>query len=50
MAGYTLPYDEMSEFQERVMEVAPHLLKYDDIEPANFFGEKLIKVHVNIIH
>ena len=46
IAGYTLPYDELSEVRERLNEVAPHLIRYDDIEPANFFAlaEKLLKV------
>ena len=46
IAGYTLPYDELSDIRQRLIEVAPHLLRYDDLEPANFFAlaEKLIKV------
>ena len=47
IAGYTLPYDELIEIRERLGEIAPHLTRYDDIEPANFFtlAEKLVKVH-----
>lgn len=46
IAGYTLPYDELSEIRQRLSEVAPHLVRYDDLEPANFFAlaEKLTKV------
>ena len=46
IAGYTLPYDELSEVRERLNEVALHLIRYDDIEPANFFAlaEKLLNV------
>lgn len=46
ITGYTLPYDELSDIRQRLTEVAPHLLRYDDLEPANFFAlaEKLIKV------
>lgn len=46
IAGYALPYDELSELRERLQEIAPHLIRYNDIEPANFFSlaEKLVKV------
>ena len=46
IAGYTLPYDEMSEVRERLSEVAPNLVRYDVLEPANFFAlaQKLMKV------
>ena len=46
IAGYTLPYDEISEVRERLGEIAPNLLQYDDLQPANFFAlaEKLTKV------
>ena len=46
IAGYTLPYDEISEVRERLGEIAPNLLQYDDLQPANFFAlaEKLMKV------
>ena len=47
-AGYTLAYvnDEISEVRERLGEIAPNLLQYDDLQPANFFAlaEKLMKV------
>ena len=47
IAGYTLPYDEISEVRERLGEIAPNLLQYDDLQPANFFAlaEKLMKVN-----
>lgn len=50
IAGYQLPYDEPSELRERLQEVAPHLIRYNDIEPANFFAlaEKLVKVCLHI--
>ena len=46
IAGDTLPYDEISEVHERMGEIAPNLLQYDDLQPANFFAlaEKLMKV------
>lgn len=45
IAGYTLPYEELSEVRQRLAEVAPHLTRYDHYEPANFFAlaEKLMK-------
>ena len=51
IAGYTLPYDELTELRERLNEIAPHLIRYDDIEPANFFAlaEKLVKVYQHIM-
>ena len=44
---YVTPdYETLAEVRERVTEVAPHLTRYDDMEPANFFklAEKLAKV------
>ena len=48
IVGFTLPYDELTELRERINEVAPHLTRYDHIEPANFFAltQKLMKVSV----
>ena len=36
--GQTLPYDSVEEIRYRMAELAPHLLKYDYIEPS-LFGE-----------
>lgn len=46
ITGNTLPYDELHHIQARLEELAPHLVRYGDIEPANFFGlaHKLVKV------
>ena len=46
ITGNTLPYDELHHIQARLEELAPHLVRYGDMEPANFFGlaHKLIKV------
>ena len=46
LTGYTLPYDELPEVRARLLEIAPHLVRYDDLEPANFFAltNKLMKV------
>lgn len=35
-AGVPLPYDSLEELRYRVAELAPHLLKYDYIEPTAF--------------
>lgn len=52
ITGYTLPYDELSEVRERLKEISPNLLEYDDLQPANFFAlaEKLMKVSVIHVH
>lgn len=44
-AGQTLPYDNVEELRYRIAELAPHLLKYDYIEPTIFsqFGARAIK-------
>lgn len=34
--GVPLPYDSLEELRYRVAELAPHLLKYDYIEPTVF--------------
>lgn len=41
MAGITLPYDNLNEIRFRLEEVAPHLVRYGNIEPANFFTQAL---------
>jgi len=40
-----LPYDTIEEIRYRIAELAPHLLKYDYIEPTVFgdFGARAIK-------
>ena len=52
ITGNTLPYDELHHIQARLEELAPHLVRYGDMEPANFFGlaHKLIKVTLVITH
>jgi NADH dehydrogenase (ubiquinone) Fe-S protein 1 len=40
--GQTLPYDTIEEIRYRIAELAPHLLKYDYIEPT-IFGDYAIK-------
>lgn len=41
MAGVTLPYDNLNEIRFRLEEVAPHLVRYGNVEPANFFTQAL---------
>ncbi|TGZ49837.1 NADH-ubiquinone oxidoreductase 75 kDa subunit, mitochondrial [Temnothorax longispinosus] len=41
MAGITLPYDNLNDVRSRLEEVAPHLVRYGDVEPANFFTQAL---------
>merc|ERR1719472_247957 len=36
-----LPYDKISELRARMAEVAPNLIRYGNIEPANFFVQSL---------
>jgi NADH dehydrogenase (ubiquinone) Fe-S protein 1 len=36
-----LPYDKLSEVRTRMAEVAPNLVRYGNIEPANFFAQSL---------
>ncbi|OMJ95500.1 hypothetical protein SteCoe_1096 [Stentor coeruleus] len=33
--GHTLPYDDLQEIRYRIAELAPHLVKYDYVEPYN---------------
>jgi NADH dehydrogenase (ubiquinone) Fe-S protein 1 len=48
VCGETLPYDELSELRSRMSEISPTLLRYGDLEAANFFtlAHKLVKVLV----
>lgn len=41
MIGITLPYDNLTDIRSRLEEVAPHLVRYGDVEPANFFTQAL---------
>merc|ERR1712107_236056 len=36
-----LPYDKLPELRARMAEVAPNLIRYGNIEPANFFVQSL---------
>ncbi|CAG5078793.1 Similar to NDUFS1: NADH-ubiquinone oxidoreductase 75 kDa subunit, partial [Cotesia congregata] len=40
-SGVDLPYDNLSEVRDRIAEIAPHLVRYGEVEPANFFAQAL---------
>ena len=44
----TLPYDTLDEVRDRLEECAPNLVRYDDIEEANYFQQayELFKVRL----
>ncbi|XP_032067566.1 NADH-ubiquinone oxidoreductase 75 kDa subunit, mitochondrial [Thamnophis elegans] len=37
VAGVTLPYDNLDQVRRRLEEVSPNLVRYDDVEEANYF-------------
>ncbi|KAL3273033.1 hypothetical protein HHI36_014489 [Cryptolaemus montrouzieri] len=37
--GMKLPYDDINEIRSRLNEVAPHLIRYGDVEGANYFKQ-----------
>ncbi|KAL6115343.1 ndufs1 [Pungitius sinensis] len=39
LAGAPLPYDSLEEVRSRLAEVAPNLVRYDDVEEANYFKQ-----------
>ncbi|XP_055361238.1 NADH-ubiquinone oxidoreductase 75 kDa subunit, mitochondrial-like isoform X2 [Betta splendens] len=39
LAGLTLPYDTLDEVRHRLTEVSPNLVRYDDVEEANYFKQ-----------
>ncbi|KAL4608921.1 NADH-ubiquinone oxidoreductase 75 kDa subunit, mitochondrial isoform X2, partial [Arapaima gigas] len=39
LAGITLPYDTLDEVRNRLSEVAPNLVRYNDVEEANYFKQ-----------
>ncbi|XP_067844199.1 NADH-ubiquinone oxidoreductase 75 kDa subunit, mitochondrial isoform X2 [Heptranchias perlo] len=51
VAGMTLPYDTLDEVRDRLAEISPNLICYDDVEEANFFKQanelaKMVKQQV----
>ena len=47
LAGVALPYDNVDEVRTRLEEVSPNLVRYDDIQEANYFKQaiELAQVH-----
>ncbi|KAM7380500.1 hypothetical protein PAMP_003791 [Pampus punctatissimus] len=39
LAGVALPYDTLDEVRERLAEISPNLVRYDDVEEANYFKQ-----------
>lgn len=39
LAGVALPYDSLEEVRSRLAEVSPNLVRYDDVEEANYFKQ-----------
>ncbi|KAI9525764.1 NADH dehydrogenase Fe-S protein subunit 1 ndufs1 [Dissostichus eleginoides] len=39
LAGVALPYDSVEEVRSRLAEVSPNLVRYDDVEEANYFKQ-----------
>uniref|UniRef100_A0A8C0MU02 NADH-ubiquinone oxidoreductase 75 kDa subunit, mitochondrial n=1 Tax=Canis lupus familiaris TaxID=9615 RepID=A0A8C0MU02_CANLF len=39
IAGMTLPYDTLDQVRHRLEEVSPNLVRYDDVEGANYFQQ-----------
>ncbi|KAI4831842.1 hypothetical protein KUCAC02_001361 [Chaenocephalus aceratus] len=39
LAGVVLPYDSVEEVRSRLAEVSPNLVRYDDVEEANYFKQ-----------
>lgn len=39
MAGLTLPYENLDQIRKRLEEVSPNLVRYDDVEEANYFNQ-----------
>ncbi|NWI00895.1 NDUS1 oxidoreductase, partial [Tichodroma muraria] len=37
LAGLTLPYESLDQIRKRLEEVSPNLVRYDDVEEANYF-------------
>lgn len=50
LAGVTLPYDTLDEVRSRLAEVAPNLVRYDDVEEANYFKQANELAQVNPAH
>ena len=49
ISGVTLPYDTLPEIRHRLGEVAPNLIRYEDVEEANYFKQAHELAQVNLI-
>ena len=51
LAGIILPYDSLEEVRSRLAEVSPNLVRYDDVEEANYFKQanELAQVHTHTL-
>lgn len=49
LAGVPLPYESLDEVRSRLAEVSPNLVRYDDVEEANYFKQanELAKVNTH---
>lgn len=47
LAGISLPYDSLEEVRSRLAEVSPNLVRYDDVEEANYFKQANELAQVN---
>ncbi|RCN43957.1 molybdopterin oxidoreductase [Ancylostoma caninum] len=41
VAGKPLPYDDLKQLRHRISEIAPHLVRFGDIEPAGYLKQGL---------
>ncbi|XP_043254613.1 NADH-ubiquinone oxidoreductase 75 kDa subunit, mitochondrial isoform X2 [Colletes gigas] len=41
ICGIRLPYDNLDEVRSRLEDIAPHLVRYGNVEPANYFAQAL---------
>ncbi|XP_076627476.1 NADH dehydrogenase (ubiquinone) 75 kDa subunit [Colletes latitarsis] len=41
ICGVCLPYDNLLEVRSRLEDIAPHLVRYGNVEPANYFAQAL---------
>lgn len=39
IVGAKLPYDNLKEVRDRLAEVSPNLVRYGDVEEANYFAQ-----------
>lgn len=49
LAGVPMPYNTLDEVRARLAEVSPNLVRYDDVEGANYFKQanELATVHTH---